>query len=65
MIAKSWTPEEAMLDALQRFPDCKHAEWENGLDHFFRVTIVVNLWRNRECWAEGDPPRHSVGGYLR
>lgn len=59
------TPPEAMLDALQRHPDCKHAEWYNGLDALLRLTIVVKLWRNEKCWAAEDPPRHEIGGYLR
>lgn len=59
------TPEEAMNDALQKHPDCKYAEWENGIDFAFRHTIVVNLWRNEECFLAGDPPRHTVEGYPR
>jgi hypothetical protein len=62
---KVWTPEEAKLDALQLHPDCKYAEWENGLDMFLRFTIVVNLWRNEECWAAGDPPKYVEEGYYR
>ena len=60
-----WTYEEAVADALKRFPDCTHTECVNGLDFLMRLTYVVNLWRNEECWAAGDPPKHTVEGYLR
>ena len=56
---------EAMVDALQKNPDCKYATWESGLDILLRLTIVVNLWRNEECYIAGDPPRHVVEGYYR
>ena len=59
------TPEAAKIDALQRHPDCKYADWQNGLDPLFNATIVVELWRNEETWAAGDPPRHTVEGYYR
>ena len=59
------TPEEAMQDALQKYHDCKHAEWKNGLDCFLRLTIVVQLWRNYECYINDDPPRRVVQGYRR
>lgn len=62
---RAWTPEEAKLDALQLHPDCTYAEWTNGLNWLFQLTIVVNLWRNEECWAAGDPPKYSVEGYRR
>ena len=61
-----WTPEEAIKDALKRHPDCKYADWQNGLQAFtFDPTIVVQLWRNEECFNAGDPPKYTVEGYLR
>ena len=59
------TPEEAIIDALQKHPDCKYGDWDNGLDPLFNLTIVVKLWRNQECWAAGDPPKYTVQGYRR
>lgn len=59
------SPEGAMIDALQRHPDCKYADWTNGLDAFMRLTIVVKLWRTEECYLAGDPPRYTVEGYRR
>ncbi len=59
-----WTYETAMADALAKHPDCTHADWTPGLDGWYRSTIVVKLWRNEECWIAGDPPRHTVEGYL-
>jgi hypothetical protein len=56
--------EEAKIRALQQHPDCLYAEWENGMNAMFQRTIVVNLWRNEETWAAGDPPRHVVEGFL-
>jgi hypothetical protein len=56
--------EEAKIRALQKHPDCLYAEVENGMDCMFRRTLVVNLWRNEETWAAGDPPRHVVEGFL-
>lgn len=54
---------EAEIRALQKHPDCLFARSENGLDFMFNRTIVVNLWRNEETWAAGDPPRHVVQGF--
>jgi len=58
------TPQEAMADALQKHPDCSYADWQNGLNMLLQPTIVVELWRNEETWANNDPPRHVVEGYL-
>jgi hypothetical protein len=58
-----WTQEEAKLDALQRHPDCKHAEVKNGLAFPMTLTWVVELWRNDECWYNGDPPRYVEQSY--
>ena len=59
------TPEEAKIKALQMHPDCDFADWDNGMDCLFRMTIVVNLWRNEECWAAGDPPKYVEQGFYR
>jgi hypothetical protein len=60
---KVWTQEDAILDALQRHPDCKHAEVRNGMNAFFGLTWVVELWRNDECWYSNDPPKYTEQGY--
>jgi len=65
VVDQLWTPETAKAEALRQHPDCSYAEWENGLDYFLQPTIVVKLWRNEECWANDDPPRHIVGGFYR
>ena len=57
------TPDEAMATALAANPELTYADWDNGLDYAFRLTIVVKLWRNEECWAAGDPPRKTVEGF--
>lgn len=57
------TQEEAKLDALQKHPCCKYAEVRNGLSAMWNLTWVVLLWRNEECYLEGDPPKHTVEGY--
>jgi hypothetical protein len=62
-VAKKWTPDEAKTDALAKHPDCAYADWENGMNSNFRMTIVVMLWRNEECFINNDPPRHEVEGY--
>lgn len=54
---------DAINDALARHPDCSYADWTNGLTAFFQRTIVVNLWRNEECYLAGDPPRYTEEGY--
>ena len=59
------TPEEAKAIALAANPDCAFADWDNGLDPLFNLTIVVNLWRNEECWIAGDPPKKVVEGFYR
>jgi hypothetical protein len=59
------TDEEIKTDALQRYPDCKYAEVVNGLNFLLGITRVANLYRNEECWAAGDPPKHVVEGYPR
>lgn len=59
------TPDEAKVIALSANPDCSFADWDNGLDPMLRPTIVVNLWRNEETWAAGDPPRKTVEGFYR
>jgi len=59
------TPDEAKEIALAANPDCDFADWDNGLDIMLRSTIVVNLWRNEETWAAGDPPRRIVEGFYR
>jgi len=56
---------EAMAIALAANPECSYADWDNGLDMMMRLTIVVNLWRNEECWAAGDPPKKTVEGFYR
>lgn len=55
--------EEAMADALAKHPDCTYADWDNGMNGLFQMTIVVKLWRNAECRLAGDPPEHVVEGY--
>jgi hypothetical protein len=62
---KQWTEETAMADALAKHPKCSYADWDNGLTSIFRMSVVVKLWRNKECWAAGDPPRHTIEGYPR
>ena len=64
-LRKLWTPDQAKADALQRHPDCTYAEYENGLNGWMQLTLVVELWRNEACWAAGDPPRHTVEGYCQ
>lgn len=59
------SPDEAKAIALAANPDCEYADWDNGLDSMLRTTIVVNLWRNEECWSAGDPPRKTVEGFYR
>ncbi|KKN65454.1 hypothetical protein LCGC14_0481740 [marine sediment metagenome] len=59
------TEDEATAIALAANPDCSYADWDNGLDVLLRVTIVVNLWRNEECFLAGDPPRKVVEGFYR
>lgn len=59
------TPQQAMNDALDKYPDCKYANWDNGMNAYFQITIVVKLWRNEECYLANDPPRHVVEGYCR
>ena len=58
-----WEPSEAIADALLKHPDCSYGDWDNGLNGWLEQTIVVKLWRNKECWAANDPPRHVVEGY--
>jgi hypothetical protein len=53
----------AIADALSKHPDCSYAETFNGMDWRFDRTWVVKLWRNKECYDAGDPPRHEIGGY--
>ncbi len=60
-----FTQQEAKEQALRDHPDCTYAEVANGLDWRFRLTWCVNLWRNEECWAAGDPPRLQVEGFVR
>ena len=60
---REWTRAEAILDALAKNPECSHAETRPGLDFLFNPTIVVELWRNEECWAANDPPKFIVEGY--
>lgn len=57
------TDLEIVADAIGRYPDCSHGEVYNRMDGFFRLTRVVKLWRNHECYVAGDPPRHTVEGY--
>ena len=59
------TAEEAMNDALMNHLDCAYADWETGLNVFLQLTYVVSLWRNEECHAAGDPPRHIIEGYVQ
>jgi len=59
------TPQEAIADALSKHPDCKYADWDNGLTAFLELTIVVKLWRNEECFLHNDPPKYIVEGYKR
>jgi hypothetical protein len=63
-MAKLFTPEEAMVDALSKHPDCNHATWVNGLTFLLELTIVVHLWRNEECYLADDPPKYTIEGYL-
>lgn len=55
--------QEIIIDALQKHPDCKYADIQNGMDFLFNITRVANLYRNEECYLAGDNPRHVVGGY--
>jgi len=59
------TEKEAMAIALSANPDCAYADWDNGLDPLLNLTIVVNLWRNEECFLAGDPPKKTVEGFYR
>ena len=52
-------PEQAMQKALEEFPDCTYADWDNGFAFPLIPTIVVKLWRNQECYLNGDPPKHE------
>jgi len=58
------TSDEAIKDALQKHPDCCYTTWDNGLNVFLQLTIVVKLWRNEECYLANDPPRYICEGYL-
>lgn len=60
---QTFTPREAVADALQRFPDCKYADWDNGMSFPFHITIVVKMWRNEDCYLNDDPPKRVVEGY--
>ncbi len=62
---RHWTPVEAMRDALAKHPDCSYADWQNGMMFPFVITVVVELWRNEECYLADDPPRHVVEGYVQ
>jgi len=62
---KKWTPEAAMQDALSKHPECTYVDWAPGLNICLQVTIVVQLWRNKECYLADDPPRHTIEGYIR
>lgn len=57
------TQDEARIEALHRHPECSYAEVVNGLSWNFRMTWCVNLWRNEECWAAGDPPKALEQGF--
>lgn len=57
--------DEAVQDALAKHPDCSYGNWQNGMNAAFEMTIVVELWRNEECAAAGDPPKYVVEGYSR
>lgn len=59
------TDEEIKIDALQQHPECKYADIQNGMNFLLGITRVANLYRNEECYLEGDPPRHVVEGYPR
>ena len=51
--------EEAIFFALQKHPDCKYTDWENGLAPItFALTYVIKLWRNEECYLANDPPKY-------
>ena len=57
--------KQAINKALEKHPDCKYADWQNGLEACtFAPTIVVQLWRNQECYNAGDPPKYTES-YLR
>jgi hypothetical protein len=65
-MGKKWTYDEAMVDALAKHPECTYADWANGIrmDGIgFQTTVVINLWRNEDCFINNDPPRHVVEGY--
>ena len=55
--------EEAELDALSKYPECKFARATNGINAMLGMTVVVELWRNEECYLADDPPRRIVEGY--
>ena len=57
------TQGNAKLDALQKHPDCVHAEVYNGINLMFFSTWVIKLWRNEECCLANDPPKYTVQGY--
>lgn len=65
MTERVWTVEEAIADALAKHPDCKYADWGNGMAFLFTPTIVVKLWRNEECFLADDPPKYIEDGYTR
>jgi len=58
-----WTDDEIVAHAIGLHPDCSHGVVRNGCTIFLQLTRVVELWRNRECYEAGDPPRHVVEGY--
>ena len=59
------SPYQDYIDeALAMHPDCSYGDWDNGLDCYLRLTVVVNLWRNEECYLAGDRPRYTVGGFV-
>ena len=61
----TWTPEDAMADALAKHPDCTYADWANGLSFNLLPTIVVKLWSDESSYLNNEPPKHIEEGYLR
>ena len=58
------TDAEIIIDAIRKNPDCSFGIVKDGINAFLQLTRVVLLWRNEECYIAGDPPRHTIQGYL-
>lgn len=54
--------DKLKLAVLKNNPEYAYAEILPGLSWDLRRTLVVRLWRNKECFDAGDPCRAEVSG---